>query len=306
MVSADIVSKATDAGLSICFLENELMKNHTTFQIGGPVELMAIPKDRKSLIGLFRLLAEAQTSPVYIMGNGSNLLVSDEGIDGIVVKTEDALKDLNICGTVITAGAGVSLARISTFAKENSLSGFEFAHGIPGTLGGAVYMNAGAYDGEMKSVVTKTEYLKNNTIEALLDDNHQFTYRHSFFSDHPECFILSSQISLHAGQQDEITAKIADFSNRRREKQPLNYPSAGSVFKRPTGYFAGKLIQDVGLSGYMIGGAQVSEKHAGFIINREGATCRDVLDLIKLIKITVYDRFSIQLECEVKVIGRNV
>ena len=300
-----IVTKANNAGLKIRFLVNEVIKNHTTFQIGGPAELVAIPEDKESLIALMDLLADHKTQTV-IVGNGSNLLVSDDGIDGVVVKTEEALKNIDTFGTAIFAGAGVSLAKLSAFAKDHCLSGLEFAQGIPGTLGGAVYMNAGAYGGEISLVVSKTEYYKDKKTWVLSDSDHEFSYRHSFFTDHPDCLILSSTFRLKTEKQEAIIAKMADFSNRRREKQPLNLPSAGSVFKRPEGFFAGKLIEDAGLSGYMIGGAQVSEKHAGFIVNRGGATCQDVLKLIEHIKKTVNDQFSVKLECEIKCIGRNV
>ncbi len=300
----ELIEKASEKALNVRFLQNEPMKNHTTFQIGGPADLMAVPQDKESFLGLMDLVKDCPV-PALVVGNGSNLLVSDDGIEGIVVKTEEALDKISLCGEhAVLAGAGATLSRLSSFCRDHALSGLEFAHGIPGTVGGAVCMNAGAYGGEMSDVVEKTEYYKGKTVLSLSGRDHCFSYRHSFFSDRGDLVVLSSAFLLKPAKKEDISAKIADLANRRREKQPLNLPSAGSVFKRPEGCFAGKLIEDAGLRGFSINGAEVSEKHAGFIVNRGGATCNDVLALIDLIQKTVYRKFSVELECEIKIVGR--
>ncbi len=273
------------------------MKNHTTFKIGGNAEIVLLPETVPEMVEIIK-----NTENPLVLGKGSNVLVSDGGIKGIVVITEK-ITGLSIDGNVIKADCGVMLSKIANHALENSLEGFEFASGIPGTLGGAVLMNAGAYGGEMKDVIKSVTYCDEKG-EAFTIDNKEcdFAYRHSFFSD-KKLYILSAEIELKKGDKEEIRFKMNDFNSRRKEKQPLNFPSAGSTFKRPEGYFAGKLIGDSGLKGFMSGGAQVSEKHAGFVINTGNATCKDVLDVIKHCKKTVLEKFGVELETEVKIIG---
>jgi len=236
------------------------------------------------------------------MGNGSNLLVSDDGFDGAVICVGKNMSEISVTGNEITAMAGALLSKIANVALKNSLSGFEFASGIPGSLGGAVIMNAGAYDGEMKDVVIKTEYLsKDGNIKCAVGSEHGFGYRKSAFGK--DDVVLSSVISLKKGNFDEIKKTMDDLNSRRKEKQPLEYPSAGSTFKRPEGYFAAKLIDDAGLRGYRCGGAMVSEKHCGFVINYDNATSRDIYNLMQDIRTIVYDKFGVKLEPEVRLLG---
>lgn len=275
----------------------EPMCRHTSFQIGGPVDMMIEAKTADAAIFALRTLRE-QEVPYLILGKGSNLLVSDAGIRGAVLKLNDAACVREGCQ--ITAGAGVLLSKLAIFAQSEGLSGLAFAHGIPGTLGGACMMNAGAYGGEMKDVVCETEYLDVSfTRQILRGEEHGFGYRTSAFRGIKNCLILSVKMRLTPGDPAEIRAEMDDYAGRRREKQPLEYPSAGSVFKRPEGHFAGALIEQCGLKGLQIGGAQVSEKHAGFIINRGGATCDDVLRLIETIQKTVLRETGVMLECEI-------
>lgn len=278
---------------------NELMKNHTTFKIGGPCDEFCEVSGIEEITKLIEY-AKAKKIPYTIIGNGSNLLVSDKGIRGLVIKIAKGFDNVRVEGTKITAEAGILLSRLANTALKNNLSGLEFASGIPGTLGGAVYMNAGAYDGEMKDIVKKVTYLKDEKVCQSSDLD--FDYRKSMFTG-SDLIILSVEMELKNGKYEEIKAKMEEFSKRRAEKQPLTQPSAGSTFKRPQGYFAGKLIQDAGLKGYKIGGAMVSEKHSGFVINTGNATCSDCLELIEHIQKTVYDKFGVMLETEVKKLG---
>ena len=281
-------------------IKNELMKNHTTFKIGGPCDEFC---DAESIEDILSALYYAKTNgiPVFVMGNGSNLLVSDKGIRGLVLKISDKFSKFELYGNIIKAQSGILLSTLSKMAQKNSLSKLEFAGGIPGSLGGAIYMNAGAYGGEMKDVVKSVTYLKNGEIKKI-EKNFGFGYRKSVFTD-TDAIILEAEMELEAGNVDEIKAKMEDFKNRRAEKQPLSMPSAGSTFKRPEGYFAGKLIEDAGLKGYSIGGAKVSEKHSGFIVNTGNATAQDVLLLIRHIQKTVEEKFGVELKTEVKIVG---
>ena len=279
---------------------NEPMSNHTTFKIGGPAEVFVVAKTVFALKDII-LLCRENNVPYYMIGAGSNLLVSDKGVSGVVIKYSS--KSALCSDNTINASAGISLSALAKFAYANSLSGLEFAGGIPGLLGGAVYMNAGAYGGEMKDVVVETEYMDaDGNIGKILGTDHNFGYRHSVYSSNDK-IILSANIKLCHGNKKEIGAVMNDLLKRRNDKQPLNFPSAGSVFKRPEGYFAGKLIQDAGLKGFSVGGAQVSEKHAGFIINRGNATAEDVLNLVDHIKNTVMTKFNVELKCEIKTMG---
>jgi len=278
---------------------NELMKNHTSFKIGGPVDEFAQVTDLEDISKLIEY-AKNKNIPYTIIGNGSNLLVSDKGIRGLVIKVAKGFEDVTVDGVKMECRCGILLSKLSNIALKNNLSGLEFASGIPGTLGGAIYMNAGAYGGEIKDVVRKVVFYKDGMLQET--DNLDFGYRHSIFSD-SDAVILSAQLELESGNYDEIKMKMEDFSKRRSEKQPLSQPSAGSTFKRPEGYYAGKLIEDAGLKGFKIGGAMVSEKHSGFVINAGEATCEDVLKLIEHIQNTVFEKFGVKLETEVKVLG---
>ena len=280
----------------IDILVNEPMRRHTTFSIGGPADLFILPKTRKELIGALDVL-RAQ-------GNGSNILVSDEGVRGAVVCTAD-VDEVRVGedDNTLTAEAGALLSRIARRAQRAGLTGAEFAGGIPGSLGGAVFMNAGAYDGQMAGIVETTEYLDaEGNLHTLRGEEHGFGYRRSIFRDHPDWTVIRSVLRLQPGDSAAILDKMNDFAQRRRNKQPLNFPSAGSTFKRPEGHFAGQLIEQAGLKGVSVGAAQVSEKHAGFLINRGGATCDDMLRLIELVQERVETQFGVELECEVRIV----
>lgn len=285
----------------LIWLHDEPMAKHTSFRIGGPARRMACPKSREQLVVLAGLLQDAGIAPLVI-GNGTNLLVCDEGLDTVVIDTSRALCAMELTGEgEISADAGVSLCQLALFAWKHGLTGLEFAHGIPGTLGGGVVMNAGAYGGELKDVIASVTALYPDGVRALAADALGLSYRHSVFSG-GEGVVLGAKLRLHAGERDEIKAKMDDLMARRKASQPLELPSAGSTFKRPSGYFAGPLIEGCGLKGTRIGGAEVSGKHAGFIVNTGGATCADVLALIERVQKTVFGAHGVLLEPEVKII----
>ncbi len=291
-----ILSETLDAEIYF----NEPMKNHTTFKIGGNADAFALAKSIDALREIL-LLCKERNVPFYVIGAGSNLLVGDKGIRGVVIKYVS--NDVSCEGNIITADAGISLAALAKFALSNSLSGLEFAAGIPGLLGGAVYMNAGAYGGEMKDVVFETEYVDSDgNIGFFKDDEHKFCYRHSIYVDSDK-YVTQAKIRLLPSEKEQISSLMHELSAKRNEKQPLSYPSAGSTFKRPEGHFAAKLIEDAGLKGYAIGGAMVSEKHSGFVINTGDATAADVLKLTEHIKSVVMTKFNVELNCEIKMIG---
>ena len=280
---------------------DEPMCKHTTFRIGGNARRFACPKSTGELSRLLSLAEEAEI-PFLVVGNGSNLLVSDSGIDKLVIHTGAVDQMRLLEGNRIEASSGVSLARLAVFAKNHALTGLEFAHGIPGSLGGAVCMNAGAYGGEMCQVVTEvTAWLPDRGVCTLTAQEADFSYRHSYFSHH-RGVVLSAIMQLTPGSEEEIRAQMEELIRRRREKQPLEYPSAGSTFKRPEGHFAGALIEQCGLKGAGVGGAEVSEKHAGFVINKGGATCADVLALIEKVQSAVLEATGVSLEPEIKVV----
>lgn len=286
---------------NISFVCDEPMKNHTTFRTGGNARVFISPKDDNELSLTLKLIKQNNLKP-FILGNGSNLLVDDEGISNnpVIYIGEDFSSLRLIDRTTIEAGAGASLSSLCRFALENSLTGLEFAFGIPGSCGGAAFMNAGAYGGEMKDVVALCNHLDFDGEKGSYNkDELDFGYRHSVYSSN-DCVITSVVISLEKGEKEEIQAKMRDILQRRKDKQPLEYPSAGSVFKRPEGYFAGALIEQSGLKGKRIGGAMVSTKHAGFIINYDNATTKDVLDLVKFCQDTVKEKFGVMLEMEIK------
>ncbi|RKJ83171.1 UDP-N-acetylmuramate dehydrogenase [Butyricicoccus sp. 1XD8-22] len=280
-------------------LENELMSRHTTFRIGGPARYFIHLTPDTPLPELLDAL-HGTGERVTILGRGSNLLVRDEGIPGVVVCM---LGRSRVCveGTHVSAQSGATLAQIAAAALANGLAGAEFAAGIPGSVGGAVFMNAGAYDGSMSDIATESQYaLPDGTVGTLHGAEHGFAYRESAYKLAPERVILSAELELRQGDPMKIRAKMDDLAARRRDKQPLEFPSAGSTFKRPSGYFAGKLIEDCGLKGFSVGGAQVSEKHAGFLINRGGATADDMRRLIEEVQARVLSAFGVVLECEVQ------
>lgn len=282
-------------------LEREPMSRHTTFRVGGPVSLMALPRSVRQAEAAVCAAAEEGIAPVFV-GNGSNLLVPDEGLDAFVIKTVGGLCGVAVEGTAITAESGILLSRLAVLARDSGLTGLEFAHGIPGSLGGAVTMNAGAYDGEMAQVVTSVTFL-NASGQVETTDQFDFSYRHSAFSDGTR-LILRAQLQLQRGDPAAIRARMEELMERRKSKQPLEWPSAGSTFKRPQGHFAAALIDQCGLKGLSVGGAQVSEKHAGFVINKGGATCADILELMELVHKRVFEQTGVALEPEVKLLGR--
>lgn len=281
----------------------EPMKLHTSFRVGGPAALMALPKTEEELSQLLNLAAEEGVTP-FFLGKGSNLLAADEGVNAFVIKLAGGLTQVTLDDDhVLQVGSGVSMAQAASFAADHGLTGLEFAHGIPGTLGGGVFMNAGAYDGELSQVLLWADCLDETGKTHRLDrEELQLGYRRSVFSD-LHWVITKVGMQLQPGDQEAIRAKMADLAQRRRSKQPLEFPSAGSTFKRPAGHFAGGLIEQCGLKGTAVGGAQVSEKHAGFVINTGGATCRDILQLIQLVRETVLRETGVLLEPEVRLLG---
>ena len=288
----DTIEQLQAAFPEVELLVDEPMKKHTTFRIGGPADIYVEPS-YKQMVPLLHFLKDAAV-PYMVIGNGSNLLISDEGIEGVVVAIGKAMSDIEID------------AEAKTIRAEAGLTGLEFASGIPGTIGGAVYMNAGAYGGEMKDVITTVEIIdKAGEVKEVAVDALDLSYRHSALMEE-EAVVISAKLALAAGDAKEIKATIDDIRQKRIDKQPLNFPSAGSTFKRPEGYFAGKLIDDAGLRGYTVGDAQVSEKHCGFVINRGEATCAQVLQLMHEVDEKVFKEFGVHLVPEVRIIGRNV
>ena len=284
----------------LMILENEPMSRHCSFRIGGACDAMLLPSSIEDVEAVCALLAECGEKPL-LMGNGTNLLVTDAPLHRIVLRMgEDFSRIDPVNGTALRAESGATLSRLALFAAAHGLAGLEFAHGIPGTLGGAVSMNAGAYGGEMKDVVTSVTYLDKDLFLRETDDA-GFSYRRSRFSD-TDCIVLGAKISLHEDDPDAIRERMRSLAERRKSSQPLDIPSAGSTFKRPAGGYAAALIDEAGLKGYTVGGAQVSEKHAGFVINRGGACFDDVLRLIEHIRNEVYRVSGIELEPEVKII----
>ena len=284
----------------LTILENEPMNRHCSFRIGGACDAMLLPSSIEDVEAVCALLAECGEKP-FLMGNGTNLLVTDAPLHRIVLRMgEDFSRVDPVNGTALRAESGATLSRLALFAAARGLAGLEFAHGIPGTLGGAVSMNAGAYGGEMKDVVTSVTYLDKDLSLRETDDA-GFSYRRSRFSD-TDCIVLGAKISLHEDDPDAIRERMRSLAERRRSSQPLDMPSAGSTFKRPAGGYAAALIDEAGLKGYTVGGAQVSEKHAGFVVNRGGACFDDVLRLIEHIQSEVYRVSGIELEPEVKII----
>lgn len=282
--------------------ENEPMKTRTTFRVGGEAKLLVEISSADELTKLIPYLIR-MGEPYYVKGNGSNLLVGDKGYNGVILEIASKMNSIKVDGTKITASAGVLMSQIAKAALENSLTGFEFASGIPGTIGGGVVMNAGAYDGELKDVVTSVTVCDpDGEIYTLDNKDMEFGYRTSAIKKRPFT-VLEVTIELSSGNHDDIQNEMSELNEKRRTKQPLEYPSAGSTFKRPTGYFAGKLIMDAGLRGFSIGGAAVSEKHCGFVINKGGATAADVYEVIVEVQERVKDKFDVILEPEIVFLG---
>lgn len=280
----------------------EPMKEHTTFRVGGAADIFLLPKDTAELKDALHILKKYDI-PTMVIGNGSNLLVRDKGIRGAVIQLYPRMAEVAAAGEQIEAKGGALLSTVAAKAADAGLTGLEFAAGIPGSIGGAVVMNAGAYGGEMKDVLISVDVLTENLeIKTIPAEKLELGYRHSIV---PEAgyIVLSAKMQLQKGDEAAIRSRMAELAEQRREKQPLQYPSAGSTFKRPTGYFAGKLVQDAGLKGKTIGGAQVSEKHSGFLINIGGATAQDILDLIAFCQQEVQEQFGVTLETEVKIVG---
>ena len=279
---------------------NEPMNKHTSFKTGGNASLFIKAYSTHEIKSILKILNETNI-PLFILGNGTNILVKDEGFKGIVLQIK--LEDINIDGEIATVQSGVKNAILSKKILDNSLTGFEFASGIPGTIGGAIKMNAGAYGSEMKDIVEEVTYLDlEGNVHTINNSQCEFEYRHSrFFNE--KAIILETKLKLEKGNKKEIESKIAELAKQRKEKQPLEYPNAGSTFKRGDGYITAKLIDDCGLKGYSIGGAQVSEKHAGFIINKANSTSKDILDLIQYVKTKVKEKTGEEIQLEIEVIG---
>lgn len=285
-------------------LTREYMKNHTSFKIGGSADFLVTPRTVDQIQNLIITLKK-ENIPVFIMGNGSNLLVSDKGIRGVVIKLSTNFSSFSISGDEVIAQSGILLSTLSKSIVNESLSGFEFASGIPGTIGGAVTMNAGAYDSEMKNIVEEVVAMDmDGNIKTFTNQEMNFRYRKSRVTDET-LVVLEAKLKLEKGNIEDIKSKIDDFTVRRTTKQPLTAYSAGSTFKRPEGYFAGKLIEDAGLKGIIMRNAAVSSLHSGFVINTGDATCENIIELIEFIKLTVFSKFGVMLEEEVRVVGEQ-
>lgn len=285
-----------------CVVRDEPMKHHTTFRVGGPAGYFVSPSDEEALRAVILLCKERQV-PYCVLGNGSNMLVSDDGYEGVIIYMGSGFSYSQAEKERLTVGSGMLLSAAAGQALAHGLTGFEFAAGIPGTMGGATVMNAGAYGGEMKDIVTMVRVMTmDGGIKELGAEEMDFGYRHSCITGN-HYIVLSAKLNLKYGDKEAIRSCMDDLAARRREKQPLEYPSAGSTFKRPAGFFAGKLIQDAGLRGYRFGGAQISEKHCGFVINKDHATAEDIRTLISNVQNKVKETSGAFLETEVKMIG---
>lgn len=281
-----------------------LIKEYTNFKVGGLCDVVAFPKSPEEVIDLLKV-AKKHNIPTTVLGNLTNLIVRDGGIEGLVILLRENYADIKVEGDEVTALAGATLQKTANIARDNSLAGMEFAHGIPGSVGGGITMNAGAYDGELKDIVKSvTAITKDFEIREFSNEEMKFRYRNSLVQDE-NLVVLSATFKLKYGNKEEINDKMCDLMARRKAKQPLEYPSAGSTFKRPEGYFAGKLIQDAGLKGLTHGGAQISKKHSGFVINIGGATAKDIVELIETVQKIIHDKFGVEIEREVKIIGRE-
>lgn len=284
---------------------SEEMKNHTTFEIGGPCDVMIIPENKEQVLNTLKTIKEHDFS-YMVIGNGSNLLVSDQGLRMVIIKLGEAFSQIKIEGEKVYAQAGAELAEVAKASIEEGLAGMEYVSGIPGNIGGAVTMNAGAYGGEMKDIVETVTCLGQDLeIRTYTNEDMHFSYRHSRVQEE-NLIVLEVELALEKGNQEEIDELYHSLTQRREEKQPLEYASAGSTFKRPEGYYAGKLIDDAGLRGYKHNNAMVSEKHCGFVINTGGAACDDVLYVIRHIQKEIYDKYRVKLQTEVKILGEEI
>lgn len=301
-MSSNFYTKLTEILDGNRIYKDEPMKKHTTFRVGGNADYFVTPSSTEEVQRVVALCQEMNV-PYYILGNGSNLLVGDKGYRGAIIQIYKEMNEIKVKGEGITAQAGVLLSKIGATALEAELAGFEFASGIPGTLGGAVVMNAGAYGGEMKDVLVDVTVLTpEGEVLVLKNEELELGYRTSIIAQ-KGYIVLGATIKLAKGEAAAIKARMDELKMQRTTKQPLEYPSAGSTFKRPEGYFAGKLIQDAGLRGFQVGGAQVSEKHCGFVINKDNATAADVLELMRQVSAIVQEKFGVELEPEVKRLG---
>lgn len=292
-------------------IENADMREYTSFKAGGKADLLLIPDTTEELSEALKEAKDIREktdgkSGIMILGNGSDTLVKDGGYRGTVIKLGDGFSEITVSGNVLTAGSAALLSQVSKVAAQNSLSGLECESGIPGSIGGAVFMNAGAYGGEIKDVIKGVTAVSRETgeIKEMTKDELDLSYRHSIFTETGD-IITEAVFEMEPADREAIEEKMKDLAEKRNSKQPLQYPSAGSFFKRPEGFFAGKLIQDAGLKGLSVGGAQVSEKHSGFIINTGNATATDIISLMHLVQNTVYDKFGVMLEPEVRIVGED-
>lgn len=283
--------------------EDVPMAEYTSFKAGGRASLMVSPRDTEELMAVLRALSAADVR-YMVLGNGSNVLVKDSGYDGVIVRIGENFSYVRQEGDVLVCGSGALMSVVARAALEAGLAGFEFASGIPGSIGGAVFMNAGAYGGELKDILRRVKIVSKDgrSVRYATADELDMGYRHTVLHESGDV-VAEAEIELQPGDRDEIRREMNELMRRRNEKQPVSFPSAGSFFKRPEGYFAGKLIQDAGLKGLTVGGAQVSELHSGFIINRGGATADDILQLMEIVQARVFDEFGVRLETEVRIIG---
>ena len=281
---------------------DEPLKNHTTFKIGGNCIALIEPREVSDIVETIKICRENSIN-FFVIGNGSNLLVPDEGYNGVIIKLKSEFSKIKVEGDYLIVNSGAKLSEVYTVAYENSLTGFEFASGIPGTIGGAIYMNAGAYGGEMKDIVESVEVLDldNFELRELKNEELEFSYRKSIIQ-RKNYIVITIKLKLQKGNKEEINAVFEDLRERRNSKQPLNFGSAGSTFKRPEGHFASKLIEDAGLKGYHINDAWVSEKHSGFIVNKRNASYKEVMELIEYVQKVVFEKFGVKLETEVRIL----
>lgn len=281
---------------------DEPLKSHTTFKIGGNCIALIEPREISDIIEAVKICRE-NSIKFFVIGNGSNLLVSDEGYNGVIIKLKGEFSTIKVEGEYLIVNSGAKLSEVYTVAYENSLTGFEFASGIPGTIGGAIYMNAGAYGGEMKDIVESVQVLDldNFELRELKNEELEFSYRKSIIQ-RKNYIVTSIKLKLQKGNKEEIKAVYEDLRERRNSKQPLNFGSAGSTFKRPEGHFASKLIEDAGLKGYHINDAWVSEKHSGFVVNKGNASYKEVMELIEYVQKVVFEKFGVKLETEVRIL----
>lgn len=296
-------NKLFETAKDCVLIEKAPLSDYTTFRVGGPAEILAKPQTEEALCSLLDWV-KSEAVPFLLIGNGSNLLVRDGGFDGLVIHIGNALGDVRMEGNCLIAQAGALLSKVATVAADNSLAGMAFAHGIPGSLGGAVYMNAGAYGGEMSQIIEWVRVWTPDGVKKWNVDEMGFGYRHSRLMEE-NAVVLAACLKLQVGEREAIRSQMKELMQQRKSKQPLEYPSAGSFFKRPQGHFAGALIENAGLKGFTIGGAQISEKHAGFLINHNHATAADVLNVMRAVQEKVFEETGVQMENEVRIVGKD-